>query len=443
MKFNKILAGFLSLVIVGGTAQIYYPDYNGFYITSSAEEHEFLTYEKYDDHIEITGCDKSAESVEIPAEIDGLPVTIIGEFAFSGCKGLTSITIPDGVTSIGEETFSDCINLTSVTIPDSVKSIGGQAFTKTKWLYLKREETPLVTINGILIDGQTATGEVNIPDSVTSIGERAFNYCIGLTSVTIPDSVTSIGRCAFYGCKGLTSVTIPDSVTSIGSYAFYGCKGLTSVTIPDSVTRIETGAFCYSNLISVIIPDGVTEIREDAFLSCKSLTSVTIPDSVTNIESFAFYGCENLTSVTIPDSVTSIGDAAFASCENLTSVTIKNPDCEIFDDKSTFPDTTTIYGYPNSTAQAYAEKYNYNFVALDDESAEIKYGDANGDGDVTIADAVLILQSIANPDKYKLTEKGRINADVVGNGDGVTANDALTIQMVEAGNYKAEDLPIK
>ena len=71
------------------------------------------------------------------------------------------------------------------------------------------------------------------------------------------------------------------------------------------------------------------------------------------------------------------------------------------------------------------------------------YGDSNCDGDVTIADAVLILQSIANPDGYQLSEQGRANADVVGNNDGVTANDALVIQMVEAGTYKAEDLPIK
>ena len=71
------------------------------------------------------------------------------------------------------------------------------------------------------------------------------------------------------------------------------------------------------------------------------------------------------------------------------------------------------------------------------------YGDANVDGDVTLADAVLILQSLANPDNYSLTEQGKANADVAGNNDGVTANDALVIQMVEAGTYKAEDLPIK
>ena len=114
----------------------------------------------------------------------------IGNNAFDGCTGLTSIIIPDSVTSIGKSAFYGCSGLTSVVIPDSV----------------------------------------------TSIGKSAFYGCSGLTSVVIPDSVTSIGDSAFHGCSGLMSVVIPGSVTSIGAYAFYGCMGLTSITIPDRET---------------------------------------------------------------------------------------------------------------------------------------------------------------------------------------------------------------
>ena len=76
-------------------------------------------------------------------------------------------------------------------------------------------------------------------------------------------------------------------------------------------------------------------------------------------------------------------------------------------------------------------------------ASDTLYGDANCDGKVEIADATLILQFLTNKDEYKLTEQGMKNADVCGNGDGVTAQDALTIQQVDAGIYKVTDLPIK
>ena len=86
--------------------------------------------------------------------IIGDGVTTIGEYAFSYCRSLTSVTIPNSVTTIKEYSFSDCSSLTSVTIPNSV----------------------------------------------TTIGRDAFVRCTSLTSVTIPNSVTTIGKAAFSGC---------------------------------------------------------------------------------------------------------------------------------------------------------------------------------------------------------------------------------------------------
>ena len=270
-------------------------------------------------------------------------VTSIGNYAFSGCTGLTSVTIPNSVTSIGYKAFDGCSSMTSVTIGNSVTSIGERAFLNCSSLT-----------------------SITIPNSVTSIGEGAFSGCSGLASVTIPNSVTSIGNYAFYLCTGLTSVTIPNSVTSIEEGAFslvnnivysgsatgspWGAKSVNGyvdgylvysdnskttllgcssaaieITIPNSVTSIGRSAFSYcSGLTSVTIPNSVTSIGRSAFSLCSGLTSVTIPNSVTSIGEWAFSYCSGLTSVTIPNSVTSIGSSAFAGCSSMTSVTIGN-----------------------------------------------------------------------------------------------------------------------
>ncbi len=291
-----------------------------------------------EDHtVEVGGYQSVSGNLEIPEKIvydsETYTVTVIGEWAFPNCSGLTSVTIPNSVTEIGGHAFVWCSGLTSVTIPNSVTAIGDWALSNCNGLTeinVDAENQSYASEAGILYTKDKTIlmqcpggkkGEIAIPNSVIMIGYSAFSDCIGLTSVTIPNSVTSIGYSAFSGCSGLTSVTIPSSVTSIGDYAFRGCSSLTNVTIPNSVTLIGDGAFSNcGGLTSVTIPSSVTTISNNTFYCCSGLTSVTIPNSVTSIGDEAFCYCEGLTSVTIPNSATSIGGSAFYGCESLKSI---------------------------------------------------------------------------------------------------------------------------
>ena len=335
MKFRKIISGIICMVftlssasilgnIVADAVNLASP----VTVNATATLENGLEYKVYEDHVEITGCDRSAEGeMIIPETIEGLPVTSIGYKAFYECSALTSVTIPNSVTSIGEYAFSDC----------SLKSI-------------------------------------TISDSVTSIEKWTFYHCSSLTSIVIPDSVTSIGESAFSCCSSLKSITISNSVTSIWGDAFLGCSSLTAIHVdPENqhYTDIDGILFSKDQITlhqypagkpdqSYLIPDGVISFAYGAFNSCSSLQSIIIPDSVRTIDNYAFSVCSSLTSVTIPDSVTSIGEYAFTECSALESITILNPDCAICDNYfgRALSETAVIYGYLGSTAQAYAEKYD-------------------------------------------------------------------------------------
>ena len=180
---------------------------------------------KYADHAELIrfNRDSDAESVEIPAEADGLPVTVIRADAFSGCSKLKSAVIPDSVKYIGDGAFAECIGLT----------------------------------------------DISIPNSVTGISTYLFSGCRNLTNIVIPYRVTNIGKGAFSHCSALTGITIPDSVEMIGEQAFSYCGGLIHITMPGCMTSIGTEAFAYcTNLEAVTFLNDDVQIAERAFMGC-------------------------------------------------------------------------------------------------------------------------------------------------------------------------------
>lgn len=209
--------------------------------------------------------------------------------------------------------------------------------------------------------------KIIIENNITSIGTCAFISCSNLTKVEIPLSVINIGGGAFSGCSSLEKVKIPFGIASIESSVFSNCSNLTEVDIPSSITSIDKSAFSgCSSLTKVDIPSSVISIGGWAFSRCSSLTSIELPFGITKIEKCTFLNCSSLTNVKIPTSVVSIESNAFSGCSKLSMIKILNPDCSIYDSDNTIPGNTIIYGYTNSTAQSYAEKYNRKFVSLDD-----------------------------------------------------------------------------
>lgn len=306
--------------------------YNIFTTTEVEVTFKGSSFYEYDD--EYTGKVEIPESVTCNGKT--YSVTSIGNYAFYGCEGLTSITIPNSLASIGDYAFSGCTGLTSIIIPYSVTSIGKGAFFSCTGLTC-----------------------IAIPNSVTSIGDQTFTGCTGLTSITIPNSVTSIEKGAFAGCTGFTSITIPNSVTSIGSSAFERCTGLTNITIPNSVTSIGDYAFegCTSlktvfNDSSLDISVGSSDHGYVAYYADKVITSdgqigdfffyktaltgyvgnqseLALPEDYNGekymIGDGAFRDNTHLTSVFIPASVTGIEENAFNGCGNLASLTMASP----------------------------------------------------------------------------------------------------------------------
>jgi hypothetical protein len=272
--------------------------------------------------------------------------TVIDDYAFQYCTGLTIVNIGLSVVSIGNSSFYSCTSLTSLYIPASVTSIGEAAFLGDNCqINVDGANTAFSSINGVLFDKyQTTlikvpsniTGTYVIPSTVAAIGNLAFFGCNYLTEVTIPSTVTKLGNQAFSYVRGMYNIFIPSSVTTLGSYVFLSSSCY--ITVDENNPQFSSGEGVLFNKTKTIliqcptcitgiynIPSSVMSLNYMVFQNCNNLTTINIPSSISNIPYSAFNGCTGLTSLMIPATVTSIGGQALYNCSKLSSLYALSP----------------------------------------------------------------------------------------------------------------------
>lgn len=372
-------------------------------LTTISVPNSLISIEEYT----FRGCDRLT-SISIPNNL-----TYIGSSAFQGCSSLTSFTIPNNVTNIAGNCFADCSGLTSITIPKSVNQIHHYAFygcsgltsvhisdidswCKINFIGLSN---PLIYAHHLFLNGSELS-ELVIPNSVTFIRDSAFNGCSGLTSITIPHSVTSIGNNAFYGCSGITSITIPHSVTSIGNYAFYECSKLETINIGYRIQTIGNSSFgsCPELTDVYCYAESVPSIWGTTFMnSYIEYCTLHVPEASINAYKATETWKDFKNFVAVPPMCTTptiklIGGNIHFECET-EKVEYHYEFTASESGKGTGNDISIT---PTYAVKVYASKPGYTDseeVSLDINAAGVK-GDVNQDGEVTITDAVSVVNII-------------------------------------------------
>ncbi len=356
---KKLIAIIISILIITACVPVAGAiNYNGFIL----EENTDGTYT-------ITGCNIFTDSVSVPGNYNGAPITAIAQGAFQLKRNMTFVKIPDTVKTIGSMAFYGCSGLTSV----------------------------------------------YIGDSVTTIGAKAFNSCTSLTSINLKNTEL-IGELAFTGCKSLESVNSNGSVKVIGKNAFSNCSALSYFDFGDALLYIDDRAFsgCRS-LTAVDFPNKLGYIGNSSFQDCSTLSSVTFGTGELEIAPFAFENCISLKEITIPDNVISIGDNAFAlraaeSTESSHDITIT---CSI-----------------NAPAISYVKLYDVTANITDHDGVATVFGDFDGDGIVTTVDASIILKIVSGMEAYQFTDYELFLCDLDNNGVMDTDDVILTLKKV-------------
>lgn len=291
-------------------------------------------YKDCGDYAEIMATSTTAEgAIEVPAEIDGLPVKSIGEHGLAGLSKVTSIKLPDTITTIGKQAFSY----------------------------------------------NTALETINIPYGVYSIPDEAFMNCMSLKSIEIPSSVCVIGVRAFYSCRNLTEITLPESVETISTMAFSDCQGLTKINIPSRVNKLESAVFSNCTALeSLELSENVTFIAKDALPT--KIKYLTIKSPVCELEDGLYMFITKDCVITAPLESTA---QAFAETYGLTYEIYEEHCVEIMGDVN--------YDWRFSIADVVMMQ---NYLLGNGELTKWQLADMDNDGEIDVFDYIIMRQEL-------------------------------------------------
>lgn len=303
----------------------------------------------------VTGVPSGAAEIVIPAEADGVPVTIVGDFVMYGNDEIVSIRIPEGVTLMENASVYACEALEELTLPDTLQ-----------------------VISTYTVYSCDSLQKVTIPAAVRFVGNYSFYACDNLRSVTFLGSAPQLSEYSFQAladdvvfyvpsdCVEEYAAALPEgsviepsgqnavavswtatedelvfdaatgtitdytgeamavdvpaaiggvAVTAIGENAFAGNEHTPRfVRLPEGLTEIGSGAFSHSMLLAVAFPSTLEIIGDDAFswaVDCQPIWAAE--NGVRVIGKNAFEATDAPAVLTLPEGVAHIGESAFAT----------------------------------------------------------------------------------------------------------------------------------
>lgn len=313
--------------------------------------------------------------LNIPSEIDGHPVTAIGDGAL--CESATKIS--------------------GITLPPTIKEIGNRAIDCRYLKYLNLNDG-LEVIKDAAINCGDILETLVIPDSVKYIGSEAI--CgEALKNITMPQNLEYMGKRILYGTAyDADPANRVDGIQYHGQYLIAGIRigyaeldssdpsaptlnrqiheweAVGDIEIREGTTLMGVNAFEMSNITSVKIPSTLRSISKLGFYWCKNLNNVVIPGTVKEIGDNAFSWCESLSNLTISEGVEHIGQAAFFRCNSLNEVTIPKSVTQIdmhafgwdyVDDYDVRNENLVIKCYSGTAAEQYARDNGFTCILLD------------------------------------------------------------------------------